>query len=785
MKRLLKILLSLFFLTFFISIIGLLGTEKGLHLIVQQAQQFIPGELKINQIQGRLLDRFSITGLSYRHQETMVTIDVFKFSWNIKALFDKKLHIKQLYIEGIDLQLPKSPEKIQKTSAPLQLPNIQLPLPVVIDQLQIKTVAIQQVEEKPILINQLKLQAMVTQQLSLQNLVFDSPQFWIKTAGTVALQSPYPLQLEMDWQANLPNNLHIAGKGQLQGHLQQLTLTQTLSEPTVIVLKTTIDQPLQDLTWTAQLDWQNLQWPLVTETPQVTSQQGTLQASGTLQDYQIALIAMIAAQPTLPDAKWSVKAQGNQQKITITELKSDVFGSQVSANSQIQWHPHLTVQLDLTAKNLGLQPFWADWPQDLTLNTQIVAQLADQQLKIEQWQVEIPKTSSRLNLQGTAILAGQETQFKTGVTWQRLQWPLTGKTTIVNTHQGQLQLEGTLKNYQLQLSGDVAGQNIPPGQWQIVGQGNDRSFEFKQLKGNLLKGMIHSRGKVQWQPTVTWEIAVKGDKINPGAQWSDWPGQLLIDLESQGSLSTAGEIQTEINVKTVQGQLRHYPLKLQTEVSIQGSHYKIKHFNFQSGKTHLTTQGDISDTLSLQWAIDSPDLSTLLPQLQGKIKGKGQITGPLRLPHLIATAEAHSLIFQKYHLAGLQAKLDVDLNNQNANNLIDMVATDLKQDSLSVKQVRLQGQGKMTDHTLTLHLAIPNDQFLLQLGGNFDLKKQQWLGQILQLKADSKEFGNWQMADANTYGVDTFRCSSRVSTVMSAKFADKTVYCGSLAEWKN
>jgi len=745
MKRLLKILLSLFFLTFFISIIGLLGTEKGLHFIVEQAQQFIPGELKINQIQGRLLDRFSITGLSYRHQETAVTIDVFKFSWNSKALFNKEFHIQQLYIEGIDLKLPKSSEKNQEVSAPLQLPNVQLPLAIVIDQFQIKTVAIHQTEEKTIIINQLELQAIVTQQLSLQNLVFDSPQFGIKTAGRIALQPPYPLQLEMDWQANLPDNLHIAGKGQLQGHLQQLTLTQTLSKPTVIVLKTTIDQPLQDLTWTTQLDWHNLQWPLVAETPQVISQQGALQASGTLQDYQIALTAMIAAQPTLPQAKWFVKAQGNQQEITITELKSDVFGSQVSANGQIQWHPHLTVQLDLTAKNLGLQPFWADWPQDLTLNTQIIAQLADQQLKIEQWQIEIPKTSSRLNLQGTAILAGQETQFKTGLTWQQLQWPLTGKTTMMNTHQGQLQLAGTLKNYQLQLSGDMAGQNIPTGQWQIAGQGNDQSFEFKQLKGNLLKGVIHSSGKVQWRPTISWEIAVKGDKINPAAQWSDWPGQLLIDLESQGNLSTAGEIQTEINVKTVQGQLRNYPLKLQTSASIQGSHYKIKHFNFQSGKTHLTAQGDISDILSVQWTIDSPNLSTLLPQLQGKIKGKGQITGPLRLPHLIATAEAHSLIFQTYHLADLRVKLDVDLNQSDADNLIDIVATDLKQGNLSVKQVRLQGQGKITNHTLMLHLEIPDDQLLLQLGGNFDLKKQQWQGQLLQLKADSKDFGKWKM----------------------------------------
>jgi len=85
------------------------------------------------------------------------------------------------------------------------------------------------------------------------------------------------------------------------------------------------------------------------------------------------------------------------------------------------------------------------------------------------------------------------------------------------------------------------------------------------------------------------------------------------------------------------------------------------------------------------------------------------------------------------------------LNNQNAVNIIDIVATDFKRGTQSVKQLQLQGRGKITDHTLTLDLAIPKASLLLQLTGNFDPKKQQWQGQVYQLKTISEDVGTWQL----------------------------------------
>lgn len=232
---LLSILLVLIIV--FSTLAWLISTESGLRFLVAQAQQWSPGELKIDTLQGRLLDKVSLTGLSYQDEETAVQVDSFLLNWDISALLGTKLHVKQLHIDGIDLDLPKSEE--EKESAPLSIPDINLPVQIALDDVQIKQVTIRTPEAEPFVIDSIELRSTTTSVLSLQHLQVKSPLFNAKLAGDVGLIAPHTVQVDLDWSANLPD-FSVAGQGQLSGDTQKLVLTHTVSKPLEIELNTTV-----------------------------------------------------------------------------------------------------------------------------------------------------------------------------------------------------------------------------------------------------------------------------------------------------------------------------------------------------------------------------------------------------------------------------------------------------------------------------------------------------------------------------------------------------------------
>ncbi|KHD07630.1 hypothetical protein PN36_04045 [Candidatus Thiomargarita nelsonii] len=1052
---LLSILLVLIIL--FSTLAWLISTESGLRFIVAQAQQWSPGELKIDTLQGRLLDKMRLTGLSYQDKETTMQVDSFLLNWDSSALLGAKLHVKQLHIDGIDLDLPKSEE--EKESAPLSIPDIELPVQIALDDVQINQVTIKSPGAEPFVIDSIELRSTTTSVLSLQHLQVKSPLFNAKLAGDVGLIAPHTVQIDLDWSANLPD-FSVAGQGQLSGDTQKLVLTHTVSEPLEIELNTTVRDVLgalkmeADLSWqeiywplnpplvrsqqghanlsggldnyhfnlttnvtgkqvpaghwtitaqgnqesltitklqsetlegmlnatgkvtwlpklvgqlnfnasqislkdfwkdwpenfklnsqlianidgddfkikqlkvslpetntqvsitgegtlagektrfnttvawqgvqwplvgeesivtiqkghvdlsgtpqnyqidletqlagaqippshlaltgggdlqqftveslhtsllkgavnatgqinwqpklvgqlnlnveqitvkdfwkewpdklrinsqlVAQIDgdhfeiktlkvklpqtaaqvslqgngtlagektrfnatlaWQGVQWPLVGEDSMVTSKNGRINLSGTPQNYQIDLETLFAG-AQVPAGQLALAGRGDLQQFTLNSLHSNILKGAVNATAKVSWQPKLVAQINLDAEKITIKEFWKEWPDNLTIKSHLVAGLDGQDFQIKQLDVKLPETAAQLSLQGGGTLDGENTRFNTTLAWQGLQWPLVGQSSLVTTEKGTLSVEGTPQSYQLRLNTDIKGKDIPQGRWQAVGSGTGKGFKLDSLQAKVLEGALNLAGQVEWQPDVSWQLALKGNKLNPGSQWTEWPGKIGLDVHSQGRLKN-GKLETQIQVKRVQGQLRDYPLKFQSEVAIKGDNYKIKTLNFNSGRNRLTANGELGQNSNLKWAINAPDLATLLPEGQGSLSGNGRLSGPLNSPHLTVNLKGKSLVFQDKSLKSLQAKVDVNLLSQE-DLYLNIEAIELLLGTTEIERFRLQGKGKVTDHTLVASVRMPEDRFSLKVKGGF--KEPRWQGELQKITASTAKAGYWQL----------------------------------------
>ncbi|OAD21143.1 hypothetical protein THIOM_003095, partial [Candidatus Thiomargarita nelsonii] len=214
-----------------------------------------------------------------------------------------------------------------------------------------------------------------TSVLSLQHLQVKSPLFNAKLAGDVGLIAPHTMQVDLDWSANLPD-FSVAGQGQLSGDTQKLVLTHTVSKPLEIELNTTIRDVLGTLKMEADLSWQEIYWPLNPPDEEflVRSQQGHANLSGSLDNYHLNFSTNLTGKQ-VPAGHWTITAQGNQEGLTITKLHSETLEGMLNATGKVTWQPKLVGQLNFNADQISLKDFWKDWPENLKLNSQLIANI--------------------------------------------------------------------------------------------------------------------------------------------------------------------------------------------------------------------------------------------------------------------------------------------------------------------------------------------------------------------------------------------------------------------------
>lgn len=882
------------------GIIWLISTETGFHTIIHQAQRWLPGQLTVKTAQGRLLSQISLEQFAYRYRETNIKLDAFQWTWEAKALLRATLHVEKLHINGLKVHLPapqKDKDKPQKQKH--TLPDIHLPIQVVLDDIAIHEVNIQSGQAKPIVIDSLTLRSTTTDILSISSLQVKSPLLNADLTGQLGLRAPHTTQLNLTWSAALSPTLKAAGHGKIAGDIQRLTVIHELSQPTTVQLNSSISHVLDDPDINATVNWHALSWPL-TQQPMIKSQMGQLRLTGKATDYRLRLQTRLAGEK-IPQGDYTITAQGNQQTLTIENLRAELLEGWVEAVGQVRWQPQLAAHVDLEAHQITLQSLWRPWPELLRLEGQLKANLKDktfkieqldlrlpktatqlmlkaegtlagkmphiqtadltwrnlqwpllgkitqvnsaqgrfhlqgdathykanltgqlagakipqthlalkgegnqqqfiidtlhtqllkgqvdatgavrwqpqleaqlalqadqlsfkeiwgkwpdnlsltgdlaaklegQQFEIDQCQVQLPETATQLSLQGKGTLAGEQSQLDAQLAWQNLQWPLQGPTQQVHSRQGQLTVQGKPHAYQVQLNTDITGKDIPAGHWQFAGKGNQQQLQLDRLTGQILAGQLNLTGNVNWQPQVQWQLALQGQAIDPAQQWPAWPGQLTFELDNTGQLQK-GVLETQINLKQLHGKLRNYPIELHSQLAIKDKNYHIKALELTSGPTHFTAQGNITHHLDLTWAMQAPELAALWPETQGHLVGEGQLRGPLKSPHIIASLQGKTLAFKDMQLAGLKADVDVDLQEELH---LAITADQFQQKNNKIKQISLKGQGRMANHQLTADINLPQDHLTLQLQGNLQLPR--WQGVVQQWAVTTQAFGNWQL----------------------------------------
>ncbi|SFX24339.1 translocation/assembly module TamB domain-containing protein [Marinospirillum alkaliphilum] len=424
-------LFSLFMLLLVLLVMWLLLSQPGGQWLLNQ----VPG-LEVQGFRGQLLNRWQADHLRWQDDDHGLQVELEQLSlrWSLTCLLEQRLCLRRVQASQLHLVLPADQGEAVATPEPvtdwqgfrmpeLQLPQVELPLALQVDALQLGAFKL---NEQLLLqgINlQLKWQA---SQLTLQHLSLTSPLLpegmdqQVQLAGQVDFQNDWPLQLLL--QGGLGGYpLHLA----MDGSLARLHLDLQLDDPEqarVLQLVGWINLLQAELPVDLLLDvpgfypaadahaWLDF-WP-----EQLELDQTRLQLQGDLESgWQLLLESQVlwAHQPLLLDLSAGLDFEqlsiehlqlyaGQHQQLQMAARLGQAQNKswQLEFGAEGQW---LLPELGLTDFILQLQGDWAPDQQTYQLSVeQLQLHAADQQLQLvaalnqHQWSAELQLDSQTL-----------------------------------------------------------------------------------------------------------------------------------------------------------------------------------------------------------------------------------------------------------------------------------------------------------------------------------------------------------------------------------------------------
>ena len=410
------------------------------------------------------------------------------------------------------------------------------------------------------------------------------------------------------------------------------------------------------------------------------------------------------------------KLSGDLQRLTLyhrltAPVRAELRGTISDVLTRLSW------QGELTAPEINLQTLHAQWPaltlggtlrgkgdlqriqaqgelhsryQDLRADHRFAMVYDDGTLAINRFETTLPQSGAHIELHGTLTGLARQPQAAIEGTWQGLRWPLQGASQI-RSAAGRFSATGTLDHYQMQVDGDLAGEQLPPGNWSLNAEGTPQHLTVNELAGRLLGGTLKANGRLDWQPQLHWQTELHGEGLDPGVQWPEWPGRIAFTAHSSGAVSD-GAAQLQVVLSQLQGELKSAPIDGEGILNIQGDRFDLAKLRIDSGGNHFTAAGSVQDTWNMQWRVTAADLKHLMPGSAGHFQGSGDISGPRNAPTLTASLAGQQLNIADKHIGEIALVMAVDMEDRVPSTL-ELEAHNATFGDLSVESLRLRGDG--------------------------------------------------------------------------------------------
>ncbi|KAE9529839.1 translocation/assembly module TamB domain-containing protein [Testudinibacter aquarius] len=678
-----------------LGLIALLSSGYGQRGLLKLADNWLD-ELKIEQVSGNLSDGLLLHNLEYHSQGISVSVAQARAQLQFSCLWQRRLCLDDVSLHQVNVGVDTAllPPSDENQSASGEMRRITLPLEIEVNNVSLTEVNTQ-VDNMHVVLNRFQTALSLNNQQGLTIQPTEIQQLLVTMSGDKT---------------------------------QQATPEITQAEGS-----------------TAPIDWQALQQqlanPLLGKLQQV------------ILPFDIHLLG-------LHGRDWHYLEQrenGLNIAIPTVDLLADASGEQV----QLQ---QLKINSDLLDLNgQGSITLAQDFPLNVQIDADIYPLLQNEVLLLPQSAVKLrldgalkqtavlqleTQGAADLQLDGQFQLNQANNPFQIHLTSPLFRYPFTAAEQTADTppqvrlQNLDLQLHGDLAQYQIALSSQADGQDIPPANLQLNAQGTIADLEIQQLLLEALQGKLDLQGKLAWRNGVEWQSAVKLDGIDTRNYLPEWKALLNGGLQTQGAVN-GEQWQVELSEVAIDGRLNNQPLQLSGKLqSTNEQLLNADQLKLVYGNNTILLNGHVDQQSNLQADIDAPNLAGLLPQLSASLNGRINLQGSVQKPSADIDLVSKNIDYQDFQLRNLSVKGKIDMDEMIAGALY-LNLNSFQYGDIKLQQTKLIAEGNEKNHKLNLRTGGDPVSGTLNIYGSFDRAKALWQGTLSQIRLNSP-VGDWR-----------------------------------------
>lgn len=460
----------------------------------------------------------------------------------------------------------------------------------------------------------------------------------------------------------------------------------------------------------------------------------------------------------LDTATLAVKA--DQQSVQLSSLDLKSKQGNINGQGQLELKGHYPLALQLHAEGLqNFQPALPVTKADVALSGDL----------FEKTELNVQTEGAiQAQLTGDIALATEKNPFNLTLKSKSATYPFAPKKSEdpLKLENISLELHGNPTAYQLALSGNAKGMNIPAASVDLKGKGSITDFAIDNLNLTALEGRTQLTGRVDWSDGVEWDSQLHLNNVNTKSLAPDWAAVLSGDLASKGYAArgkTGDEWVVDVPKMDIKGTLSQRNLQLQGQLkSDYQTLLNVPNATLIYGENRIAMQGVLGDKSQFTANLNAPNLQGLVPKLKAGIKGNITLSGKVSEPNLDLDLVANNVSFDELNLQHLTAKGKVTTEK----NIQGDVALGLQKfayGDVKVDKADLTLKGSETQHSLSLNAKGDPISADLQLSGKFDRLKQVWNGQISQLAIDNKDLGRFKTNQAVSVNYNNQQINAQIS----------------------
>lgn len=657
-------------------------TRSGFDWALQQARGYLPEEVSLVEAEGRLIGPITVQGLRVRTEGMSVRVDQVQLHWRPHDLLRGRVGIEYLGFENVDVERRPEAAPAETGAGPPELPaSIDLPLALTIDRLAVDGAELHAPDAESLRLDRVSARIEAdADALRMTQLELLSPQLGAEAELRVGTAAPYPVSGRVEWRADAPEPVaSMAGRLDLGGNLEALQLVQRWREPARATLSAELRLLRADPEWQATIDL-----------------------------------------PKGPVSAWSSAAPG-----------LDV-GAQLELSGSFE-RASVTGVVDVT----GLPP----GPMRARLTAD--GDFAAQRLAIERLRVEPTRPDAWLSASGTVALEEGMPRFDLSLAWNDLAWPLTpGSEPVATSETGRLQVAGTPGDYQFEGQGRAWAPALEQEAAELEWSGSGSTERLDQLATTLewRGARLEADGRLDWAQAQSARFDFTLADLDPARFDPALAGQ----LQARGSVEAHWGARTtaELALDDLSGQLNGRPVSGTARGAWRGDRLDLQRLDLSAGEARLQASGGLGgDRVALEWSLEVPQLSQLLPQAGGSLQGEGSVSGDPAAPSADFRLSGSELSFGETRLASLQASGEI-AEGGTAASRIGVRLRDVHAGAAEIEVLEAGIRGRRSDHRLTVELTAPRGDAVVVLAGGLD---QGWQGRLERAELTPTEGAQWRL----------------------------------------